>query len=234
MRAKLAGWGRRFGQGAAQLSPAEEAAALARLRRALMEALARLRAAGGGGGGGAAAAEGEAEDAALLELVAARARLEGGVACLEAMERARPRGPHLTGQAALLRLQLGRLRTPPPRAPQPEAEAAAAAAAAAALESWHRATGALLVLRSRASRESATLLQWLHLRRLSAQRPSLLLRERGAKDGIRDKRATRPRPHPSPSHKPTPDPNPNPTADPNPNPTANPDANPTANPKPAP
>ena len=81
------------------------------------------------------------------------------------------------------------MRTPPARARQPAAEAAAVGAAAAALESWYRAAGALLVLRSRASRESATLLQWLHLRRLSAQRPSLLLRERGAKDGIHDKSA---------------------------------------------
>ena len=125
----------------------------------------------------------------LLELLAERARLEGGATCLEAMECARPRGPHLVGQSALLRLQLQRMRTPPPHAAKPEAEAAALAAAAAALETWYRASGALLIVRSRASRESAVQLQWLHLRRQAAQRPSLLLRERGGKDGIHDKSA---------------------------------------------
>ena len=55
LRAKLAGWGKRFGQGAAQLTPDEEAAAVARLRRSFVEADARLRALGGGGGGGASA-----------------------------------------------------------------------------------------------------------------------------------------------------------------------------------
>ena len=56
LRAKLAGWGKRFGQGAAQLSPAEEAAAVARLRSNFVEAEARLRAVGGGGGASAGAA----------------------------------------------------------------------------------------------------------------------------------------------------------------------------------
>ena len=208
LRAKLAGWGKRFGQGAAQLTPDEEAAAVARLRRSFVEADARLRALGGGGGGASAGAL-EAEP--LLELLAERARLEGGAACLEAMERARPRGPHLVGQSVLLRLQLQRMHTPPHALTEAEGAAAAGAAGAAAasaalgaargaLEAWYRAlssltltltltpiitiphhltptlnptltptryraTGALLMVRSRASRESAVQLQWLHLRR---------------------------------------------------------------------
>ena len=112
----------------------------------------------------------------LLDLLADRARLEGGAACLEAMERARPRGPHLVGQSVLLRLQLQRMRTPPHALTEAEGAAAAGAAGAAAasaalgaargaLEAWYRATGALLMVRSRASRESAVQLQWLHLRR---------------------------------------------------------------------
>ena len=143
----------------------------------------------------------------LLDLLADRARLEGGAACLEAMERARPRGPHLVGQSVLLRLQLQRMRTPPHALTEAEGAAAGAAAASAALgaargalEAWYRAlssltltltltpiitiphhltptlnptltptryraTGGLLMVRSRASRESAVQLQWLHLRR---------------------------------------------------------------------
>ena len=127
LRAKLAGWGKRFGQGAAQLTPDEEAAAVARLRRSFVEADARLRALGGGGGGASA---GALEPEPLLELLAERARLEGGAACLEAMERARPRGPHLVGQSVLLRLQLQRMRTLPHALTEAEGAAAGAAAAA--------------------------------------------------------------------------------------------------------
>ena len=115
---------------------------------------------------------GALEPEPLLELLAERARLEGGAACLEAMERARPRGPHLVGQSVLLRLQLQRMRTPPHALTEAEGAAAGAAAASAALgaargalEAWYHATGALLMVRSRASRESAVQLQWLHLRR---------------------------------------------------------------------
>ena len=89
------------------------------------------------------------------------------------MERARPRGTHLVGQASLLRLRLQRMHTPPPPAAKPEAAAAEAAAATAALEAWYRAAGTLLIVRSSASRQSAVQLQWLHLRRQASATPPL-------------------------------------------------------------